>query len=72
VTFRPQKSFLRFEPRLTRSDGIQERLESAGLDVMDYDDRWGRYRIRLTPDDIKKHKEVLVQLMADTYKAAVE
>jgi hypothetical protein len=72
VIFRPQKSFLRFEPRLTRSDGIQERLESAGLDVMDYDDRWGRYRIRLAPDDIKKHKEVLVQLMADTYKAAVE
>jgi hypothetical protein len=42
IIFRPKRSFIRFEPRLTRSDTTQAQLESAGLDVMDYDERWGR------------------------------
>ena len=46
VVFRPKKNFLRIEPRLAKSDETQDQLETAGLDVMDYDDRWGRYRIR--------------------------
>jgi hypothetical protein len=48
VVFRPKKSFLRLEPRLERSDSTQARLETEGLDVMDYDERNGRYRIRLS------------------------
>jgi len=68
--FRPKKNFFRFEPRLTRSEATQEQLESAGLDVMDYDERWGRYRIRLTSDDLKKHLGVLERVIADAYKEA--
>jgi hypothetical protein len=40
VIFRPKKGFMRFEPRLQDSPETQERLEAAGLDVMDYDKRW--------------------------------
>jgi predicted transport protein len=54
VIFRPQKNSLRLEPRLQRTDEIEEKLEAAGLDVMDYDKKWGRYRIRLSKGDIKK------------------
>jgi hypothetical protein len=54
VVFRPKKTFLRFEARLENSPETQERLESAGLDVMDYDSRWGYYRIRLQQSDIGK------------------
>jgi hypothetical protein len=56
VIFRPKKGFLRFEPRLKSSPETQESLESAGLDVMDYDSRWGRYRIRLQPGDVEKNR----------------
>jgi hypothetical protein len=45
VIFRPKKYWVHIEPRLTRSDEMQEHLDSAGLDVMDDDERWGRYRI---------------------------
>jgi hypothetical protein len=34
------------KPRLKRSEETQERFEVAGCDVMDYEERWGRYRIR--------------------------
>ena len=70
VIFRPKKNFIRFEPRLPRSDETQERLESAGLDVMDYDERWGRYRIRLTPEDLRKHATVLERVIADAHRIA--
>lgn len=70
VIFRPKKNFIRFEPRLPRSDETQERLERAGLDVMDYDERWGRYRIRLTPEDFEKHAEVLDRVIADAHRVA--
>jgi hypothetical protein len=68
--FRPKKGFLRFEPRLKRSDELQERLETAGLDVMDYDNRWSRYRIRLSLGDIEKHKDVLAPILKEAFDAA--
>ena len=67
VIFRPKKNFLRLEPRLHRSEQTQERLETAGLDVMDYDVRTGRYRIRLSKGDIKKHAEFLKELLVEAY-----
>jgi len=70
VVFRPKKTFLRFEPRLERSNETQEQLEGAGLDVMDYDERWGRYRIRLTPEDLKRHREVLERVVSDAFRQA--
>lgn len=70
VVFRPKKSFLRLEPRIEKSDGTQEQLENAGLDVMDYDDRWGRYRIRLTPGDLAKQRDVITEVLTQAYSDA--
>lgn len=66
---RPKKGFIRFEPRLKSSTETTERLENAGLDVMDYDGRWGRYRIRLKPGDIEKNKEILAEVVKEAYGA---
>jgi len=70
AVFRPKKGFIRFEPRLKNLPETQENLESAGLDVMDYDSRWGRYRIRLQPGDVEKHKAILSSVIADAYAAS--
>jgi len=70
VIFRPKKGFIRFEPRLKSSPETQEKLENAGLDVMDYDSRWGRYRIRLQPGELEKHKEVLTEVIREAFEAS--
>lgn len=70
VVFRPKKSFIRFEPRLSDSPQMQERLDAAGLDVMDYDKRWGRYRIRLQPSDIEKNKKILEEIISEAFRDA--
>lgn len=67
LIFRPKKGFLRFEPRLQSTPEMQESLESAGLDVMDYEKRWGRYRIRLQPGDVDKYRKVLSEVISRAY-----
>jgi len=69
VIFRPKKGFLRFEPRLKNTPQMKERLEGAGLDVGDYDATWGRYRIRLQPGDVGKHRDVLSEIVKSAYEA---
>lgn len=70
VIFRPMKSHMKFEPRLEPSPEIEKILESSGLDVMDYDKRWGRYRIRITATDLTKHKELLMDLLRRAFSNA--
>lgn len=70
VLFKPKKDWLRVEPRLEASTEIQEKLEEAGVDVMDYDSHWGRYRIRLTVGDIEKHAALLRDLLRRAYEEA--
>jgi hypothetical protein len=67
VIFRAKKSSLLFEIRLKQSPEIQDKLDEAKLDTMDYDNKWGRYRIRVDKNDIVKHKELLRNLMKQAY-----
>jgi hypothetical protein len=71
VIFRPKVNWIAVEPRLKESDEIQNQLEAEGCDVMDYDKRWGRYRIRFKPGDVSKHGNLLIKLLKDAgYLAA--
>lgn len=67
VIFRPQKNSIRVEPRLKKRDEIEQKIEAAGLDVLDYDNRWNRYRIRLGKGDVKKHAELLQELFSASH-----
>jgi hypothetical protein len=68
VVMRAKKKYLTIEPRLPESTEQTEELEQAGLDLMDYDKRWERYRIRLTPNDLATHKVLLTKLLKKCYE----
>ena len=72
VIFRARKSSLNMELRLKRSDEIEKMLEDAGLDLMNYDKRWGRYRIKLSKQDVNKHKELIIDLLKMAYGKTTE
>jgi hypothetical protein len=59
VIFRPKKTSLRIELKLKRAEEIEIMLDSAGLDVLEYDTRNQRYRIRFSKGDIQKHQRLL-------------
>ncbi len=68
VIFRPRRQALRMEVRLKQSEELEERLDSAGLDLMNYDSRNERYRIRLTKGEISEHSDLISELLAKAYE----
>jgi hypothetical protein len=68
VVFRPQKEWVRVEIGLEKTDETTKRLEDAGLDVMDYEARWRKYRIRLAKGDIAQHRDLLRDLLRQAYE----
>jgi hypothetical protein len=65
VIFRPKMNWIAVEPRLKESDEVQSQLDADGCDVMDYDKRWNRYRIRFKPGEVAKHGALLIKLLKD-------
>lgn len=71
VLFRPKKSTFVLEARLEQNDELQKQLEDSGLDVMPYDAKWTRFRLRLTKDDLKKHRDLLSDLLQKSYQRSL-
>lgn len=60
--FRAQKSHLRMDIKLKKSDELGSEIENSGLDLIDFDTRNSRYRIRLKKQDITKYHDFLIKL----------
>ena len=71
VIFYAKKNSFRAEIRLASSPDIDQQLETAGIEVMDYT-KFGRYRLRLTKNDIKKHSDLLLKLLKTSYGLDVD
>jgi len=67
VVLSPKKNWLRINVRLEHSEEIQSKLDEAGLDVIGYG-KFGRYKIRLAKDDIKRHEDLLKELLKTSYE----
>ena len=63
----PQKSNVLITLKIPKSDEIDEKIDNAGLDFLDYDEKWNRYRIRIKKDEIEKKKETLIDLLKISY-----
>jgi len=62
VVFRPKKKFVRIDLRIPKEPNTENRIEEAGLDLMEYS-RSGRTRIKLTKKEIKEQEELLAELL---------
>jgi hypothetical protein len=65
--FRARKNSFISNIRLASSPDIDQQLEKAGIEVMDYDKKWSRYRLRLSKNDIKKNSDLLLRLLKLSY-----
>jgi len=68
--FKPRKRYVLAEIRVPQSDAIREKLEGAGLEVLDYAKRSGRYRMRLTGPDLDANGDLLTSLMQGAFQAS--
>lgn len=72
VLFRALKSFTRMEIRISKSEELEREMENKGIDLMDYDKRNGRYRIKLTMQDLKKHRLYIKELIMKSKNIKIE
>ncbi|MFH1563703.1 MAG: hypothetical protein ABIF11_09880 [Nitrospirota bacterium] len=63
VIFRPKKSNTTMEIRLEQASETDKLIEDADLDLMEYDNKWNRYRIRISKQDLSKNKELIINLL---------
>ena len=68
ISFRPKKKALNLYIRLPRSDEVDGIIDGADLDTLDYDAKWGLYRLRLIKDDIDKKRESIAELIQQAYE----
>lgn len=66
---RPRKNAMTLSIKLARSDEQDQRLEGAGVDLAEYDKRWGAYRLRLSSGDASKHRTVLGEILKAAFEA---
>lgn len=69
VQFRPQRSTLRMEIKLPKTDETSQRLNDSGLEILTYDRAFGYYKIRLEPGDEEEHEELLTDLAREAHDA---
>jgi hypothetical protein len=63
VTLRARKEHVIAEFKIPSSEELSARLNSSGLDLLDYDKRWNRYRVRVTSTDLVSHRSLLESLL---------
>lgn len=68
VAFRPKKNQINLEVKIPETEETDAKIDSSGIETLEYNKRWGIYRLRLTKDDIKKNSEILRELIHAAYE----
>lgn len=68
VRFKAQKQALLIEVKLDQSNDIQQMIETASLGDLEYDKKNGRYKIRITPVNLKENEKIVNSLLNKAYK----
>jgi hypothetical protein len=69
IIFKPKSRWVRMEVKLEKSEDIQKRLEDAGIDLVEYNTREGRYKFRLSKGDAEKHASILTEVFRESFDA---
>jgi hypothetical protein len=55
------------ELRIEQSEDMENKLENSSFELMEYDRRSNRYRIRLTKNDIEQNRELIKEILKKSY-----
>lgn len=68
---RPQKTSIRLEIKLPQSEETDKLISDAGIEILNFDKRWGSYRLNLVDQDIQDKQDVLLNLLKSAYELRV-
>lgn len=65
---KPQRTAIRLEIKLPKSDEVDGIIEEAEIDILEYYKPWGLYRLKLDNESIDKHRAILSDLLQRAFK----
>lgn len=68
VQFRPRKSELNLEIKLPESEELTSFIDASGFEVLEYNRRWGLYRVGLTKALVSENSSLLRDLIQQAYE----
>lgn len=68
VVFKPRKNSINLEIRIAKSEEIDQILDEAEIDILEYSKRHSRYRIRLIKNDVNKYHDPLTKILSKSYE----
>lgn len=63
LVFRPRREHVIVDFRIPRSDEATALIDDSGVESLEYDKRYGQYRLRLTSKDVTAHRDLLIDLI---------
>lgn len=66
VYFKPKKQYIRLFAKLQQTEDINTELENASFEWK-YDVKYAQYNLNLTPEDIKKNKDIISEIVGLAY-----
>jgi hypothetical protein len=66
VWWEPKKSWALLCFRIPQDEHLTTEIEEARINLMNY--KWGAYRLRLKPDDLKLHAQLVGKLLSKAYE----
>lgn len=67
AVLRPRKVALNVDIRHPQTEELDKVLSNSNLDILEYDKRWGAYRIKLNKKDIEDHKDLVANLLRKAF-----
>ncbi len=67
VLVQPKKNHIVLAIRLPKTDELETKLDESGLDLMEFNSKASRYRIRLKPGEPETHKALLEELFRQSH-----
>ncbi len=67
ASFRPRRQHVLAEFKIPRSEETTQLLEDAGVNLLAYQVRWGRYRIQVDREDVDLHADLLRGLIKQAH-----
>jgi hypothetical protein len=68
AVFRPRKGSIVIELKIARTDDIDALIDAAEFEPLEYNARYGLYRLSLDKEDIEKKRDMLKKLIETAYR----
>jgi hypothetical protein len=65
---RAKKKYLRLEFKLEKNEEMDKIIEDNGIDILEYDARSNRYKIKIIKELLKDKREILKDILEKSYK----